>query len=97
MRNAGVLSVGRRALLAGSMVLGALVFLGPPASAKDATYTANVAVKRWNVDTRRAAAQKAADKGCRDGHHPGARIKVRKGARVATYEFDCVAGSALAR
>lgn len=86
----------RRALVAVTVTVSALVLLAPSASAKDSTYTATVKVKQWDTATRRAAAQKAADKGCRDDDHDGAKIKVRKGDRRATYEFDCVAGTALA-
>ena len=78
-----------------SVGVGGLVALAPTASAKDGTYTATVKIKQWDEEARRAAAQKAANKGCRDDGHDGAKIRVRKGEKMATYRFDCVAGTAL--
>jgi hypothetical protein len=82
-------------LVAVGLVVGALAISVPAASAGDSTYTATVRVKQWDEEARRAAAQKAANKGCRNDDHDRAKIRVRKGERAATYRFDCVAGTAI--
>ncbi len=102
----------RRAVATLCLVLSSAVLLAPAASAeassrassrasskassKDGVYRNAIKVKDWDEDSRSAAALKAASKGCRDDDNSRAKITVKKGERVATYRFDCVAGAALA-
>jgi hypothetical protein len=92
----GFPAVLRRAWASSAVVVGVLALSASPAIAEHSTYTTTVTVKKWTNDARREAAQKAANKGCRADDRIRAKIKVRMGARHATYRFDCVAGAALA-